>query len=164
MIRFLGRVTARYLICVGIIVHAVPIAAAYWALGHYNVTPRQLVMKGLERTDISAPWLESLLTPPPRYADRTFDGRLRDQHPRILLPQLAGWRGGQVSPYMARRLALYRAVGIDKPRARARCGSRAGVVLAVCWIMTAELQTSNWQRATWSPTRRTLNWPRKNWT
>ena len=39
---------------------------------------------------------------------------------------------------MARRLALYRAVGIDKPRARARCGSGNGLVLAVCWIMTAD--------------------------
>ncbi len=89
MFRFLRRIVARYLILVGIVVHVVPFAAAYWALGHYNVTPRQLAMKGLERADIQAPWLRSLLTPPARHAGRPFDGRLRARHPRILLPQLA---------------------------------------------------------------------------
>ena len=117
-----------------------PIAAAYWALGHYNVTPRQLVIRGLERTGIEAKWLASLLAPAPapRYAGRPFDGRIRESHPRILVPELADWRGLGVSRYMARRLALYRQVWIDRPRVRAQCGSGDGLVLTACWIITAD--------------------------
>ncbi len=136
MFRILRRFLARYLICVGLTAHVAALAGAYWALKHYNVTPRQLVLKGLERADIEAPWIVSLIAPAPRYAGRKFDGRIRETHPRILLPELAGWRGPGVSPSMARRLALYRRVGIDRPRARAKCGSSDGLVLAACWIMT----------------------------
>ena len=138
MFRFLRRIVARYLILVGIVVHVVPFAAAYWALGHYNVTPRQLAMKGLESVGVKAPWLRSLLAPPARYAARPFDGRLRPRHPRILLPQLADWRGPAVSSYMARRLALYREVGIEDPRPRPKCRSSDALALAVCWVATAD--------------------------
>lgn len=136
MFRLLRRLLSRYLICVGLTAHVAALAGAYWALGYFNVTPRQLVLKGLERAGIEAPWVVSLIAPAPRYAGRKFDGRIRETHPRILLPELAGWRGPGVSPYMARRLALYRRVGIDRPRARAKCGSSDGLVLAACWIMT----------------------------
>jgi hypothetical protein len=139
-LRSVRRFFTGYFAIVGILVHLAPIGAVIWALKYYRVTPRQLVVKALDRADIEAPWLIRLISPAPRYADVPFDGRMRAAHPRILLPQLAQWNGRGVSPYFSKRLNLYRELGMNKPGPRAYCAAKDGLVLATCWIMTGDYQ------------------------
>lgn len=104
-------------------------------LSHYDVSLRQLLVKVAERADLHQGWVATLLTPPDRYSDQPLDGRLRGQHPRILLPELAEWDGRGLPAVMQQRLALYKSQGIavdDYPP----CQGDSPLRHAVCWVST----------------------------
>jgi len=130
------KLISAYFLMAGLVAHVAAVGAAWWALGHYDLTPRMLIVKAMDKSGVELAWLRKLVTPAPMYGGHALDGRIRAQHPRILLPRLAGWKGPGVSPYMRNRLALYRAVGISEPKAQAHCGASDALVLATCWIMT----------------------------
>ncbi|MCK7578209.1 MAG: hypothetical protein MZV65_22380 [Chromatiales bacterium] len=93
--------------------------------------------KVLERYEIELPWLEPWLRPPPRFSDVALDGRRRSMHPRILLPELAGWNGRGLAPPVRTRQERYAAVGLD-PGRYPPCGGSGVLRLAVCWILTGD--------------------------
>ena len=134
--RGLGRALRAYLVLVGLAAHLVPIAAVYWALGYYGVTLPQLTERALDKAGIRANWLVALLAPTPGHADQVFDGRLRASHPRILLPELAGWAGGKPAPLIAPRAAALRAQGFRLPKGP--CEGASPLPAAVCWVFTGE--------------------------
>jgi hypothetical protein len=103
----------------------------------YDVDTRQLVTKVLERYEIELPWLAPWLRPPPRFSDVALDGRQRSTHPRILLPELAGWDGRGLAPAIRTRQERYAVVGLD-PKRYPPCGGSGALRLAVCWILTGD--------------------------
>lgn len=109
--------------------------AVVWALEYYDVTPRLLVVKAMERAGIQSSWAHRLLAPPPRYTDHRLDGRLRLAHPRILLPELAAWDGQGLAPVMRERLRLYEAQGIPVGQ-YPPCRGNNALRQAFCWVST----------------------------
>lgn len=62
----------------------------------------------------------------PNYRDHALDGRMRASHPRILLPQLAGWDGKSLHPEMRARQAGWSLTWY--------CDWTDPVWLAACWL------------------------------
>jgi len=132
---WLARWLSAYLILVGMLAHTVVLLGAWYVLREYQVTPRQAMVVGMERLGLDWPWLEDLLTPAPAYRDHVLDGRLRDSHPRILLPQLADWSGQGVPALMVEREAAYRTRGVE-PLGGCPQSSLPGQ--AACYVITGD--------------------------
>jgi hypothetical protein len=107
----------------------------FWAGRHYDVSPRVLMIELLRRAGFADHRVEGLLAPSQRYAARALDGAVRQNHPRILLPELAAWNGSGVAPLMAQRLALHKRQG-TRLDAYPACGRRHAMSHVVCWLST----------------------------
>lgn len=128
----------RYFAVMGVLAHLAPLAAVIMALDYYDVTFRQLVQKSLDYSGYEAAWIEDLIAPSRKHTDYALDGTIRQNHPRILLPELAAWNGTDRPPTQS-RLQLYKEVGIRAPAARASCKANSPVVLGVCWVLTGNI-------------------------
>ncbi len=69
------------------------------------------------------------------YASVEMTGSVRDTHPRLILPQLANWQGGQVSAYMEKRLADLHLAGVVVNK---DCNSKNAFQLLACWLTTGK--------------------------
>ncbi|MDX1655539.1 MAG: hypothetical protein R3310_10060 [Candidatus Competibacteraceae bacterium] len=134
-IRALGTLLKGYLIVIGLLTHLALAGGVLYGLRHYQLTVDQALVKLMERSGVDWPWLVALATPEPRYQDHVMDGRLREEHPRILMPQLASWNGRGVSLVMAERDVLYQRLGI---RAPGPCVGGDLLGLTACWLATGE--------------------------
>jgi len=68
---------------------------------------RQAARTAMQQIDVDWPWLAQSLAPEPRNTDHVLDGRIRREHPRILLPELFAWEGSSPARPIVRRRALY---------------------------------------------------------
>ena len=81
LLKATGRWTYRYFFAVGVAVHLAIAGAVLYALDYYQVTLPQLALKAVDRYDIRAHWLVSLLAPAPAFPDYVTDGMVRRVHP-----------------------------------------------------------------------------------
>lgn len=131
----------RYFAVVGVLAHLAPVAAVVMALDYYDVTFRQLVQKSLDYTGYESAWVENLIAPSRKHTGYVMDGTVRQNHPRILLPELAAWNGTDRPPAQS-RLQLYKEVGIRAPTARPNCKANSSVILGVCWVLTGDIKAA----------------------
>lgn len=99
----------------------------------HDLSARQLLVVGLQRSGAQWPWLAKAVAPPERYAQRPLDGHLRPQHPRVLLPGLAQWDGVGVPKLIQEREALFKEQGIRVPSA---CVDYDILAEIACWVST----------------------------
>ncbi len=101
-----------------------------YALHHFDLTPRQFVVAVVEKSGIGSSWIHELATPAAAFSRHRFDGYLREDHPRILFPELAGKSTAERLAVMQKRRQAYlekKLVPVD--------GCSGGVMgLAACWF------------------------------
>jgi len=122
-----------YLIIAGVLAHIAVLVGAVLVLRQFQLTPSQFMVKLAEKSGLDTPWMIKVLSPHPRYADHVLDGRIRPNHPRILLPQLAGWDGSGMPELLQHRTALYKSQGM-LPFDACKGGGVMG--RAACWVST----------------------------
>ena len=84
-LRFTVKLAWNGLAVLGLISVLAGLYASYRVMHHYNLTPRQFVLKVAKKSGIDNPLLEALVTPSPRYPDHEFQGQLvLDNHPRLI--------------------------------------------------------------------------------
>ena len=130
-----------YLICCGLALHLGALVAVYFALDYFALTPRQFLVKLVEKSKIDAPILISLFEPLAQHSDHTFDGKIRSTHPRILLPELATLSPESRIVFFQRRNSLYQSGPIDAPRPP--CNKTHLSAMTACWVATGNLQKFN---------------------
>jgi len=136
MLVTLKKLVWRYLISVGLLAHVAAVVGVVFALSYFHLTPGQFLYKVAEKSGVTAPWLLEAVSPAKRFSDRVLDGYTIAAHPRILLPDLAGWNGEGVPTLMQQRVARYRTLGmIDFDP----CKSGGDVVnLVACWVSSGD--------------------------
>lgn len=155
-LHIIQRFLTGYLIVIGVLAHIAVIAVAVAALKVFQLTPHQLVVKAIEKSPVDAPWLVDAVAPKARFADHILDGRIRAQHPRILLPELVGWTGQGPPDLLTKRIALFQQHGIidfdpcvptQHVLTRAACWVSSGdpqeAAQLTALLKTFELQTPN---------------------
>lgn len=135
------RAVTGYLVIVGILAHFAAIVALIAALKYFQITPNQLLVKAVEKSQINVPWLIETIAPKARFSDHIFDGQVRAAYPRILLPELSNWSGHGQPDLIAKRIALFQKQGI---RDFDPCvPSQNILMLAACWISSGNPQTAS---------------------
>ncbi len=127
-----GPLLATHVLVAG----GVAIAGIAWLARVHDMGVHQVVRVGMQRMDVNWPWLATALAPEPRYLERPLDGRIRTAHPRILLPELAGWSGTGPAPVVAARLARYGPA--DRKLAERACTARDIAGRAACHLATGD--------------------------
>lgn len=127
------RLLAGYLIFIGILAHVAAAAAVAWALAHYDLTPRQFLVQGAKRLGADAPWVVRVLSPAPAYAGHAMDGRVRPQHPRIVLHALLSRHRSDPARAFEARAAAYKHRAIAAPPP---CIDGGLLGHTVCWLVT----------------------------
>lgn len=135
------RIITSYLIIVGIMAHFAVIVAIIAALKYFQLTPNQLVVKVVEKSQIDTPWLVDAIAPKARFSDHILDGQIRATYPRILLPELSGWPGQGQPDLIAKRIALFQKQGIHD--FDPCIPSQNVLLLAVCWISSGNPQVAS---------------------
>ncbi len=135
ILRILGKLLKSYLIGVGLFAHIALAGAILYGLSQSQLTFRQLLVKAAEKGGVASPVIVEWIAPPPRFADFTFDGRLRATHPRILLSTLAQWSGKGAPPLMAERAAFYKQRGVTD---LSTCGAGGILGTTACWLTDGE--------------------------
>lgn len=135
MVRPLAKVLVGYLVLTGVVAHVAVVGAALWALDHFQLTPRQFVMRAVEKAGLDVPALERAIEPAERFPDHVLDGRLVDAHPRVLLPALRDWDGSGVHPFMAARRAGHGEAGASAPPP---CRDKGLLGNVTCWVTTGD--------------------------
>ncbi|MDC8445289.1 MAG: hypothetical protein LV471_05085, partial [Nitrosomonas sp.] len=139
--QFMQRIITSYLIIVGIMAHFAVIVAIIAALKYFQLTPNQLVVKVVEKSQIDTPWLVDAIAPKARFSDHILDGQIRATYPRILLPELSGWPGQGQPDLIAKRIALFQKQGIHD--FDPCIPSQNVLLLAVCWISSGNPQVAS---------------------
>ncbi len=101
----------------------------------YDMSPGQVLVRLAEKAGVDQPSVVSLLSPSSRFAGHTLDGQVRATHPRILLPDLAGWDGRGPPALLAERETAFRRLGIDAP---SPCKAEGLLAVAACWAATGD--------------------------
>ncbi|MBX3640556.1 MAG: hypothetical protein KF888_08585 [Nitrosomonas sp.] len=134
------RAVTGYLVIVGILAHFAAIVVLIAALKYFQITPNQLLVKAVEKSQINMPWLVETIAPKARFSDHILDGQVRAAYPRILLPELSNWSGHGQPDLIAKRIALFQKQGI---RDFDPCvPSQNILMLATCWISSGNSQTA----------------------
>lgn len=94
MTRVLHKVIWTYLSIVGVLACMVLLLGFVVVPKYFQLTPSQFLLKVVEKSGIDSPWVVSILSPYQRFSSHNLDGQLQPDHPRIILPQLATWSGG----------------------------------------------------------------------
>lgn len=139
--QFVQRVITSYLIIVGIMAHFAVIVALIAALKYFQLTPNQLFVKAIEKTQLDMPWLVEAIAPKARFSDHILDGQIRATHPRILLPELSDWPGQGQPDLIAKRIALFQKQGIHD--FDPCIPSQNVLLLAVCWVSSGNPQVAS---------------------
>lgn len=135
ILRILGKLFKSYLIGVGVLAHIALAGTILYGLSQSQLTFRQLLIKAAEKGGVASPTVVEWVAPPPRFADFTFDGRLRAVHPRILLPTLSQWSGEGAPSLLKERAALYKKLGVVD---LSTCGAGGILGLTACWLTFGE--------------------------
>jgi len=123
---------AGYKISFDILLVFLIISTLFWgATKHYEVTPRKLVLKALQKNGIKDGLIIKLLTPKPKYQDQPIVGKIRSTHPRILLPELSEWGGNGSAAFIQHRNDAYKTQGIEAPDP---CQYGGILGLSSCWV------------------------------
>ena len=94
---------------------------------------RLLIKKAISTVNVDVPEVvQSALQPQAKYADLTMNGSVLEKHPRIIFPQLSGWNGQGVSPFIKQRIIEHK-----KNRSYINsCGADSFMFEVVCWLST----------------------------
>lgn len=107
---------------------------------HYTgMGTRQLALRVLDKLGQQDGYLVQAIMPDTYHSEHTLVGRVRQAHPRILLPALADWPGEGVPQPIAQRLALYSSY--DRKHYRP-CSSNSLPGLTACWLSTGQSATA----------------------
>ncbi len=130
------RISA-YLFFTGFLGNTLLVFAFLYIMHVEGLTSRQLLKKAIEKTGLSPPEVvNKILQPSVKYTDISLDGRVIETHPRILLPQLAGWDGLAVSQFIQNRIIEHK-----KDQAYLNyCSSDSLLSSVVCWLATNDEQ------------------------
>jgi len=139
--QLMKRIISSYLIVVGIMAHFAIILALIAALKYFQLTPNQLFVKAVEKSQLDMPWLVEAIAPKARFSDHILDGQIRATHPRILLPELSDWRGQGQPDLLTKRIALFQKQGIHD--FDPCIPSQNVLLLAVCWISSGNPQVAS---------------------
>jgi hypothetical protein len=133
MNKTLKAVLERYFFVTGFGGHVVVILLVVLLFYSEQLTPRQLLKKAADKFDLQLPvFVDEALQPEVEYRQFPMDGVVKTAHPRILLPELAHWNGGSVSPVIAQRIEQHLQ---QHNRAYLRyCGADSLLPMTVCWL------------------------------
>jgi len=123
-----------YLIGCGIALHIGALAGLYYVLDHFALTPRQFLVKLVEKSGLDSPLLISAVEPASRYDDHPFDGTIKTSHPRVLLPEIAGLSPQDRINFFKNRQYLYQNSPISAPALP--CNQSSLSALTTCWLTT----------------------------
>ena len=131
LFRSLRRLLLIYLVVSGVLFHAALLVGFWGVLSYFQLTPAQFVDKAMEKSGIEVVWLQRLLHPTVQFEDVEMGGKIRDTHPRIILPQMADWDGDGTHSLILQREALYRELGVVRYDP-----CRGGGIMgqASCWL------------------------------
>ena len=125
----------------GLLAHVALAFGFVFTLNYFHLTPSQLFYKVAEKSGLNVPWLLEAAAPAQQFSAHVADGRIRNTHPRILLPELVAWSGSGAPPLMQQRVAHYRRLGmIDFDP----CKTGGDVVnLVACWVSSGDPSVAN---------------------
>jgi len=134
----LKKALKYYMICCGLALHLGALVSVYFALDHFALTPRQFLVKLVEKSGIDTPVLISLFEPSAQHNDHNFDGKIRSPSPRILLPEIATLSPENRIALFKRRNNLYKNSPINAPTLP--CDKSYLSAMTTCWIATGNPQ------------------------
>jgi len=137
----LKKTLKYYLISCGLILHVGAVFGIIYALGHYALTPRQFLVKVVEKSGIDSPLLISFFEPTAQHSDHFLDGQITSQHPRILLPEIASMTQESRVALFQLRASSYKNKGINAPALP--CNQNNLSALSTCWLATGNPQKFN---------------------
>ncbi len=127
-----------YLFTTGYLGHVIVIFAVLAVLQAEGLSLRQLLVKAVDTTSVQLPQvIADALKPRIKFADKPLDGTVIKPHPRILMPEMKGWRGDSVSPVIANRVALHSQHNKDY---LIYCHSEDLLSSVVCWLTDNDKQ------------------------
>ena len=100
---------------------------------------RQLGLRVLDKLGQQDGLLVRLIMPDGYHNDHQLVGRLKGQHPRILLPELSQWEGRGTPPAVLERTARYSSA--EKKHYRP-CSSNSLTGLTACWLSDGKTETA----------------------
>ena len=66
------------------------------------------IIQSIKKAGLAASQFTGAMPPSPRYAGQALDGKVRESHPRIILPELAAWDGHSPPSLILNRKELYK--------------------------------------------------------
>ncbi|MCW8884557.1 MAG: heparinase II/III-family protein [Motiliproteus sp.] len=115
-------------------------ASFFYLLNSYQLTPKQLMLKGTNALGVQSEMITQILAPPQKYRDTPLDGTLANQHPRILLPQLRHQDALKRQQLIKSRIQQYQSNGIDY---LSSCGASDLLFETVCLLSQGKRQLPN---------------------
>ena len=97
--------------------------------------PRQLGLRVLDKMGQQDGYLVRAIIPDHYYSKHKLIGKVRDSHPRIILPELSEWSGSGISALMQERIARYSKY--DR-KSYLPCSSNSLPGLTACWLSNGE--------------------------
>jgi len=122
-----------YLVYTGIFSHVIVAISLFYLHETEYLTPRQIFVKVFDKFEINQPLFKNFFNPDKKFLNAQFDGTVKDSHPRIVLPELQGWNGTSVAPFIEERIAAYNA---RTPKFKSQCGNRNLLPMVICWLTT----------------------------
>ncbi len=114
----------NYLVIVGLFAHVALLLVLVGLFYQYELTPRQFLIRAIEKAELNIPFVESLLQPAPLFPEYVPVTNVNDSGPRIL-PQTKKLINGELTPdnFRGNSLNLY------KP-----CSNSALLGSLSCWL------------------------------
>lgn len=131
------RIGAAHFLVAGIVAILVATGAGVLLLATHEAIPVPNEKEPIQGSAIRLSSTRQALTPDPAVRRDTIDGRVRQQHPRILLPQLHGWDGREVPALFIERAAGYKTRGIQAP---SPCVNNGLLGDTTCWLVSGNEQ------------------------
>jgi len=126
-------IVERYLFVTGFWGHIVVVLLVVLLLNAEQLTLRQLLKKAADKLNIQLPaMVNDVLQPEVEYLQVQMDGRVKASHPRILMPELAGWSGVNVSPLIEQRIQQH--VQRHNQAYLTYCSVESLLPMTVCWL------------------------------
>ena len=122
-----------YLVIVGLVTHVVLLILSVSLFSRYELTPRQFLVRAVEKSELNIPFIDSLLEPSSLFPNYTPVSDFVEDGPRIL-PQIKKILAGELTPadFKDNSLSLY------KP-----CSSSALLGSLSCWLYKKDKSSEN---------------------
>lgn len=129
----LRKTIGMYLFLTGFLGHLLVLIVFLYLMNVEQLSARLLIKKAISTVNVSVPEaLESALQPQAKYANLTMNGSVLENHPRIIFPQLSGWNGQGISPFIRQRIIEHK----NNRSYLNSCRSDGFMFEVVCWLST----------------------------